>query len=347
MIKRSSVLTLLCICLLGSVGCSKEPYAKTQFQEIKDTKIKIGLSVDSFIIERWQREKDIFISRAGELGAEVNVQDANGDIKEQIAQVEYLIDKKMDVITIIPIDADALADVVRKAKRAGIKIIAYDRIMTHVNVDLYISFDNKKVGELMAKSLIKSTPEKGNILMLCGPLIDNNVLQVTEGFKEVLYKSNLNVIDKVHVEQWVPERAFALTNEKLRSSYTIDGIMCGNDGLAGQAIKALAERRMAGTVSVVGQDADVEACQRIVEGTQNMTVYKPVDKLAKKAVEYAVRLAQGETLEISETFFDGTFEVPYEKLEPIAVTKENIDEVIIDGGFHPKEDVYLNILNSN
>jgi len=345
--KTRPILTLMCICLLGTAGCSTTSYDKTQVQETKSTKIKIGLSVDSFIIERWQREKDIFISKAQELGAEVNVQDANGDIDEQIAQIEYLIKEKMDVIAIIPIVADALTDVVKKAKKAGIKIIAYDRIMTNADVDLYISFDNKKVGELMATSLVDSMPEKGNILMICGPLTDNNVVQLTEGFEEVLHKSNLNVIDKVHVEQWVPEKAFALTNEKLRLAYTIDGIMCGNDGFAGQAIRALAEKRLAGTVSVVGQDADVEACQRIVEGTQSMTVYKPVDKLAKKAAEYAVDLAKGNALEITESFFDGEFDVPYEKLEPIAVTRENIDKVIIEGGFHSKEDVYLNIFNNH
>lgn len=344
-IKRP-ILISICICLLGNVGCSTVHYDKTQVKEVENTKIKIGLSVDSFILERWQREKDIFISRAQELGAEVNVQDANGDINEQIDQIDYFIKKKMDVITIIPISADALTDIVEKAKRAGIKVIAYDRIMTNANVDLYISFDNKKVGELMAKSLIDSMPEKSSILMICGPLTDNNVVQLTEGFEEVLHKSSLSVIDKVYVDEWLPERAFTLTNDKLKLSYTIDGIMCGNDSFAGQAVRALAEKRMAGKVSVVGQDADVEACQRIVEGTQNMTVYKPVDQLAKKAAEYAVHLAKGNVIVTSNSFFDGAFEVPYEKLEPTAVTKENIDEVIIESGFHLKEDVYLNMPNS-
>ncbi|MDF2594803.1 MAG: periplasmic binding protein/LacI transcriptional regulator [Clostridia bacterium] len=343
--RRNDILILICVCLLGSVGCSTA-YHKTQSEETKNTKIRIGLSVDSFLLERWQREKDIFISKAQELGAEVNVQDANGDIDQQIAQIEYLIDAKMDVITIIPIASDALTNVVKKAKRVGIKVIAYDRIVTNANVDLYISFDNKKVGELMAKNLIESVPKNGNVLMICGPLTDNNVLQVTERFEEVVNKSKLNIIDKVYVEQWVPEKAFALTNEKLRSAYTIDGIMCGNDSFAGQAIRALAERRLAGAVSVVGQDADVEACQRIVEGTQNMTVYKPVDELARKAAEYAVNLANGELIDVFDKFFDGAFEVPYEKLEPIPVTKKNMDKAIIEEGFHLKEDVYLNVYNN-
>ncbi len=341
--RKRGIWALISLCLWAGVGCvSGDAYTRVEKQEGEE-KIKIGLSVDSFVIERWQRERDIFISKAQELGAEVNVQNASGDVEEQIAQIEYLIDKKMDVITIIPIDSNALREVVRKAKRAGIKVIAYDRLLTNAGVDLYISFDNEKVGELMAQSLIESVPLQGNILMICGPLTDNNVLLINKGFEKVLERSTLQLLDTSYVEQWIPEKAFTITNKYLQRSTKIDGIMCGNDGVAGQTIKALAERRLAGKVSVVGQDADIDACQRIVEGTQTMTVYKPVDELAEKAVEYAIRLAKGEKIDAPYTIDDGSFEVPYEKLEPIAVTKENMKEVIIDGGFHSKEDVYLNI----
>jgi D-xylose transport system substrate-binding protein len=341
--KGFGLFTIICICLLLGVACSKSTSKEADTYETESEKIKIGLSVDSFLIERWQREKDLFVSCAKELGAEVNVQDANGNVEEQIEQVEYLIKEKVDVITIIPIDANKLSRVIKKAKKSGIKVIAYDRIVSNANVDLYISFDNRKVGKLMAQSLVETVPEGGNVLMIGGPLTDHNVTQITEGFEEVINNSSLAVADKVYLEQWLPERAFALTNEKIRQSYEIDGIMCGNDGLAGQAIKALAENRLAGKVSVVGQDADLEACQRIVEGTQTMTVYKPVNQLAKQAAEYAVMLAKGKTLDLNENFFDGTYLVPYKRLEPTAVTKENIDEVIIEDGFHLREDVYLNI----
>lgn len=340
---RKGLVALLCVCLMGNVGCSAAYSAEAPAKETQSTKLKIGLSVDSFVLERWQREKDIFVSRAQELGAEVNVQNASGDVKEQIAQIEYLINQEMDVIAIIPIDAKAIGGVVKKAQKAGIKIIAYDRIISNANADLYISFDNKKVGQLMAENIVRNTPSGGNILMICGPLTDNNVVQITEGFEEVLNKSTLNITNKIFIDEWLPEKAFTLTNEELRRAYSINGIMCGNDGLAGQSIRALAEKRLAGKVSVVGQDADVEACQRVVEGTQSMTVFKPVDKLAKEAAEYAVMLAKGEALNLSENFFDGQYNVPYKRLEPTAVTKENMDKVIIESGFHLKEDVYLNI----
>ena len=133
-----------------------------------------------------------------------------------------------------------------------------------------------------------------------------------------------------------------MTGEYLDSNTPPEGIMCGNDNIAGNAIRALSERRLAGSICVVGQDADLDACQRIVEGTQCMTVYKPVEKLARRAAELAVELARRETIKVQETISDGTFDVPYEKLTPVAVTRDNMDE-IITGKYHEESDIYLNI----
>ena len=107
----------------------------------------------------------------------------------------------------------------------------------------------------------------------------------------------------------------------------------------------LAEKRMAGRILVVGQDADLEACQRIVEGTQLMTVYKPVEKLAQRAAECTVALVQNETIvgEDVTTLNNGKYQIPYVALKPVCVTEDNINEVIINSGFHLKEDVYLNV----
>lgn len=320
-------------------GCTKQNNTPV-LEEKKDT-IKIGMTFDSFILERWQRDRDVFVSKAKELGAEVNVQNANGDLKEQISQIEYFIDKKMDVIVVIAIDSVGISDVVNKAKKEGIKVIAYDRLIQNSGVDLYISFDNEKVGTLMAEHMRKQLGDTGKVLMINGPLEDNNVPLVMKGFQNEIMKTDIEIIGIEHSAGWHAETAFSLTNEYLKI-HDIDGIMCGNDNLAGQSIKALAERRLAGKICVVGQDADLDACQRIVEGTQDMTVYKPVEKLASLAASFAVSMAKGEEIKTSETFFDGTNDVPYEKLEPIAVTKDNIDDVIV-GEYHLEEDVYLNI----
>jgi len=323
-------------------GCDHHKEAAEE-TNIAEEKIQIGLSFDSFVIERWQRDRDIFVSTAQDLGAEVNVQNANGNYKEQISQIEYLIEKKMDAIVIITADSDALSDVLKKAKEAGIVTIAYDRLVRNADVDLYLSIDSEEVGRLMAETLVEEVPEGGNIVIIYGSPVDHNVTLMEKGVQEVLEESSLHVIYTAYADNWLAEEAFHAVNSALAITEEIDGVLCGNDDLASQAFRALSENRLAGKVVLTGQDAELAACQRIVEGTQTMTVYKQVDKLAKLAAEYAVKMVRGEEVDLSATVYDGSQDVPYVKLEAIAVTKDNIDEVIIKGGFQQKEDVYLNV----
>ncbi len=329
--------------LLGIGGCAADTSQVIPDKSESEDRIQIGMTFDSFIIERWQRDRDAFVAKATkELGAQVNIQNANGDIAEQNKQIDYFIEKKMDVIVIVPIDSDAVTDAVKRAKKAGIRVIAYDRLINNANVDLYITFDNEKVGALMAQTIKENIPDDGNILMMCGPLEDNNVVLVQEGFMRELETSNIEIKAIEHATGWVAENGFDFVSDYLGEDTKIDAVMCGNDGIAAQAIHALSERRLAGKVCVVGQDADLDACQRIVEGTQTMTVYKPVEKLAQKAAEYAVKLANEDALQVTDTFDDGSGEVPYVGLEPIAVTKDNMD-VIINDGYHLEEEIYLNV----
>lgn len=335
---------LLCVLL---TGCEAKESKSEQSNPEQDDKIQIGMSFDSFVIERWQRDRDVFVSTAKEMGAVVNVQNANGDVEKQREQIDYFINKGVDVIVIVCIDSESLKATVQKARDEGIKIIAYDRLVTNSNADLYITFDNEMVGTLMATALSDAVEDGGNVLMLGGSPLDNNVPLVESGFRSVCTRKNMEVIDAIHCDGWRAELAadYIYNNPDMVSK--ADAIMCGNDNLAGQVIRALAEKRLAGNVPVVGQDADLEACQRIVEGTQTMTVYKPVEKLAKRAAECAICLAKGIPLADPDvtTISDGTYEIPYIGLQPIAVTKDNIDEVIIGSGFHLKEDVYLNVPN--
>ncbi|SFR84521.1 substrate-binding domain-containing protein [Anaeromicropila populeti] len=342
MVKKIAAILILFTAVIALGGCSKEKEDSKE-QNVEESKIQIGLSFDSFVIERWQRDRDVFVSTANELGAEVNVQIANGDVEKQISQIKYLIDKKVDVIVIIPVDAKACTDVLKKARSEGIKIVAYDRLVCDARADLYISFDNKEVGRLMGKALSDSLPDGGNIITVFGPKTDYNVTLLEEGFYEYIEDKNLKVVYSAYADDWQAEEAYAAVNEALIENPDINGILCGNDDLASQAVRALSENRLAGKVVVTGQDADLAACQRIVEETQEMTVYKPVDKLAKSAAEYVVKLANNEAVEAEEVINDGTYDVPYVKLEPIAVTKENMNSVIIEGGFQQKEDVYLNV----
>lgn len=342
--KRKSLLLILMMLILTTVsvmGCGQTVKESDAAQEESDV-IRIGFSMDSFLIERWQRDRDLFVSKAQELGAEVNVQNANGEVSRQISQIEYFIEKKMDVIVIVAIDGEGLSEVVEKAKKAGIKVIAYDRLILNADVDLYITFDNEKVGTLMGEHLRRALGDEGTIICINGSPTDNNVTMVFGGFKEALEGSDIRIDRTGYADNWLAEIGFDFVSEYLAEGNVPDGIMCGNDDIATQVVKALSENRLAGQVYVTGQDADLAACQRIVEGTQYMTVYKPLEMLAQRAAEMAVAMAGGETPHTSDTIFDGTYDVPLEKLEPVAVTKENMDEVII-GKYHQKNEVYLNV----
>lgn len=341
-IKNVVVLLLIIIVTAVSVfGCGQAMPENDVETEESDA-IQIGFSMDSFLIERWQRDRDLFVSKAQELGAEVNVQNANGEVNRQISQIEYFIEKKMDVIVIVAIDGETLSEVVEKAKKAGIKVIAYDRLILNADVDLYITFDNEKVGVLMGEYLRKALGGEGKIICINGSPTDNNVTMVFGGFKEALQGSEITIDRTGYADNWLAEIGFDFVSEYLAEGNVPDGIMCGNDDIATQVVKALSENRLAGQVYVTGQDADLVACQRIVEGTQYMTVYKPIELLAQRAAEMAVALAKDEAPETEETINNGTYDVPLEKLDPVGVTKENMDEVII-GKYHQKSDVYLNV----
>ena len=330
------------VLILALAGCGTATPSSDEKPAQESDTIKIGLSIDSLLIERWSRERDLFVSKAQELGAEVNVQNANGVVDEQIKQIRYFIDKKMDVIVVIAIDDIALRDTIADAKKAGVKVIAYDRPIRNANADLYLSVDNEKVGELMAEYIKKKIGNEGTIIQVKGSPTDYNVQMVQNGFERILSTTRIKIDYAEFSNGWVAENGFTVTDEYLKTGKTPDAIMCGNDNLAAHAIRALIEHRLGGKVCVVGQDADLEACQRIVEGTQYMTVYKPVEKLAVKAAERAVDMANGVPLGLKDTFNDGTYDVPYEKLEPVAVTKQNMDEVIT-GKYHQKNEIYLNV----
>lgn len=347
---RKKAAFLLCLILIAqlSMGCKGKAEDKKTANQ-KENGIKIGFTIDTLVLDRWIRDRDVFTAVAQEQGASVDVQNANNDVEKQKQQIKDFITKKMDVIVIVAVDSYQLADVVDEARKEGIKVISYDRLIQGTATDLYITVDNESVGEEMGQTMMEQLPDGGNVVMICGPVSDPNSKDVANGFEKKIKDSNLKVVKKTNVASWKPETGFQAVNEAISELEEVDGVMCGNDAIAGYAIKALSEKQMAGKVVVTGQDADLEACQRIVEGTQTMTVYKPIERLAKVAAKCAVKLANGEQIvgtdlrESSVKMTDEGIEVPYWGLPPIAVTKENMDSVIIDLGFHLRDEVYLNV----
>lgn len=343
--KRALIALLLAFVFLFT-ACKKEVKDPGNVKSTKEDSCTIGMSFDSFVIERWIRDRDVFVSTANGLGADVNVQSANGDVETQISQIKYFIKSKVDAIVIVTIDSDALTPVIEEAENAGIPVVCYDRIVRNAGCSLYISFNNEAVGMAMGNGICKSIPDGSDIVKVMGPNSDFNVEQVMNGFDKACKDHYLNVLASCNCDEWKPEIAYEFINNNIDTVKEAEAIMCGNDALAGEVIHALAERGLSRKIFTVGQDADLEACQRIVEGTQLMTVYKPVERLAVLAAECTVKLAKGQPLENVSKFNDGKHEIPYIAIEPVGVFKENIDEIIINSGFHQHDEVYMNVAGS-
>ncbi len=348
-LRRLSVIAIFISLLMTSFSACQEKTEIAQEESEKGYKLKIGLMMDTLVQERWLRDRDIFVARATELGAEVIVQTANNDSAEQLKQAQYLVNRNVDVLVIVPHDAGEAGEIVNIARSRGIKVVAYDRLIQQSNCDFYISFDNIKVGELMGKAAIRKAPA-GNYIIINGSRSDNNAYMFNEGYKNVLKEKiedgSIKIIDEIWASDWKYEEAFNCVENALARGENIDAVIAGNDTLAGAAVEALAERRLAGKVTVIGHDADLDGCQRVVEGTQEATVYKPIDKIAKTAAELVVQMFDGDMEAADDKIFDGRYTVPYYKIEPILVTKENMLETIIKDNFHRFEEVYLNIPQS-
>src|SRR6266498_3902341 len=228
-------LALIIISLLAfSAACVRGPAEKDGTGRSRSGPVRIGLSLDTLKEERWQRDRDLFVQRAKELGADVLVQAANGDDHVQMQQAENLLTQGVDVLVVVPHNGEVTGAIVDSAKGQKVPVIAYDRLIRNSEPELYVSFDNEKVGELQAKYLLDRAP-KGNYVLIGGAPANNNVV----------------------------------------------AIVASNDATAGGCIRALEGQRLAGKVLVSGQDADLAGLQRIVAGTQSMTVYKPVAQLAR------------------------------------------------------------------
>ncbi|RKD33180.1 sugar ABC transporter substrate-binding protein [Thermohalobacter berrensis] len=315
-------------------------------EDKEDNKIKIGFSLGTLKEERWLKDRDILMAKVRELGAEILVQNANNNDNDQIKQVKYLLEQNIDVLIIVPNDLIKASYAVELAKRKGVKVISYDRLVLNSDIDMYISFDNIKVGKLMAQYVLNKAP-KGNYVIVNGPESDNNTNMIKEGYDEILrpkiQQGDIKIICEERAPNWMKEYAFKVVDKLLQKGKKIDAIIAGNDGLADGIIEALSEHRLAGKIPVVGQDADLAACQRVVEGTQLMTVYKPIEKLAHATAKVAISLARGESIDIEKTIYNGKYHIPYYVINPIAVDKYNIDDTVIKDGFHMKDDVYRNL----
>lgn len=347
--KRTSraIVVLLAAMLFVSVlaGC-KTAAAPAPAPAPVAQKLKIGLSLATLQEERWVRDKDRITKDCADQGIELLTQIANMDAATQESQCENLFTQGINVLILAPQDAAAAATIVDKAHAAGVKVISYDRlVMNTANDDVYISFDNVQVGVLQGTWLTKAVP-KGNYAILSGAPTDNNAKLFKQGAMSIIQplvdKGAIKIVADQPVVEWKPENAQKIMENALTANKNnIQGILAPNDGTAGGCIQALAAQGLAGKVPITGQDAELAAAQRIVKGTQGMTVFKDTRMLGDAAVEAAKTMFAGQPLaNATQTVNNGKMDVPSILLVPIAVTKENIDATLIASGYLLKADVY-------
>jgi len=311
--------------------------------------IRIGFSAasDTFLLERWDRDIKIFMASAREHGAEVIFAKSPGNAMGQIPQIQYLLEQNIDVLVVIPEDMELLSGIIKKIIDKGIPVLSYDRPIMNIPITGYVSFDNKEVGRLLAGALISKVP-RGKYLIINGSIRDNNSYEVNRGVHEILdpffEKEEISLVEEIWLEEWSFDEATKKIGDVLARTQDIQAISAANDMIAEAAIRLLSERRLAGKVAVVGQDADLLSCQRVMEGTQLITVYKPIALLAERAALLAVAMARGELPE-PEQYIDnnsGTG-IPFYVETPIAVYNKDMDDTVIKDGFHSKDDVYRKI----
>ena len=307
----------------------------------------IGISLDTLKEERWQRDRDTFQKRADELGIDLLIQDANSDDTRQMQDVQALISRRVGAIILAPHNGAAMAKAVDLAHEAGIPVISYDRLVSG-DVDLYVSFDTVRIGEMQAQALLAKA--KGHrplrLVRIQGAKTDHNSFLLKEGQDKILgpliAKGEVKVLHEDWAEDWKPENAKKIMNAALTThGRDIDAVLCANDGTSGGAIQALSEEGL--QIPVVGQDAELVACQRIAAGSQAATIYKPTHLEVDAALDAAIKLAQRRPVIARDEIDNGTAKVPTILRDTIVVTRENLLDTVVKDGYHSYDDVYKGV----
>jgi D-xylose transport system substrate-binding protein len=308
--------------------------------------LKIGFSVGDFSSDRWSQEPQIFNEAAKSQGAKVLFEYAYGDAAKQLSQAALLIAAGVKVLVVFPTSAENWEGIIALAHQAGVKVIAYERMMKNADVDYYFSFYNEDVGRQQAKYALDHHP-KGNFLLLEGPTNDINSLLFLKGQKEVLKpyidRGDIKIVLEKHLDTWNSIDAYNMVQSFLeKNKIPIDAIIAANDELAGGSIMALEMAQSGDTPVITGQDASVGGCQNIIDGKQNMTVYKSIRNLATQSAQNCVRLARGESaLGINSVMSNGTKDIPAMLLKTVVVDKNNMKQTVIADGYLKAEQLHF------
>ena len=331
---------LLCLCalLLALVlsGCSmfEKPPAK-----------KIGISFGAGPAARWAQERVFMEEHAKSLGLEAIVRFNTTDKpKTQQEDCKELIDSGISVLIIMPRDGTKFAETMKYARSKNVKVIAYARPFIKQNSDLFIGYDNYRLGQtegLYAIEMVRS----GNYIILKGDKADNNSTALYEGIMKHVQPATadgVNIILDDFVPGWSPDKAKEMVRAALlKNDKKIDAIMAPNDRIAGAAVEVLKELGITNRVIVTGMDGELSAVQRIVKGEQHMSVYLHLKDFAVTAVDQAKSYIDKKEFNINSEFVDESgLKTPSYLVSGKVITQQTIDKFIIEPGVYTKEQVY-------
>lgn len=317
----------------------------------------IGIAMPTKSSARWISDGNSMVKQFEAAGYKTDLQYAEDDIPNQLAQIENMIVKGVDVLVIAAIDGTTLSNALQQAADSGIKVIAYDRLIRDsANVDYYATFDNFKVGVQQASSIVNALDmSKGpyNIELFGGSPDDNNAYFFYNGAMSVLQplidegklvvRSGQMGMDTVGTLRWDGAVAQARMDNLLSAYYSdarVDAVLSPYDGLS---IGILSSLKGVGYGSadqpmpvVSGQDAEVQSVKSILAGEQHSTIFKDTRELARVTVGMVNALLQGGKPEINDTstYDNGVKVVPSYLLEPVAVDETNWEKILIDSGYY-------------
>jgi len=336
--KHSLVLVPLLGAALGLAACGSD--SETPPDEAEgEVAGKIGVILpDTESSVRWESaDRPALEAAFEEAGVEYDIQNAEGDAERMTQIADTMIGDGVTVLAIVNLDSESGAAIQEKAQSQGVATIDYDRLTLGGSAEYYVSFDNVVVGELQGQGLADCLGDKkANIVYLNGSPTDNNATLFAEGAHSVLDPmTNFTVVGEQAVPDWDNEEAATIFQQLFTAADgKVDGVLAANDGLGGAAISILEGNGQAGKVPVTGQDATVEGLQNVLAGTQCMTVYKSATQEAGALADAAIALVNGEEAETTGVTVDSSddSEVPSILLEPQAITKDSVGDVIADGG---------------
>jgi len=302
---------------------------------------KVGVILpDTKSSARWETADKPLLEQAFKAaGVEYDIQNAQGDKTQFQTIADQMITNGANVLMIVNLDSGTGKAVLDKAKSQGVATIDYDRLTLNGGAQYYVSFDNVAVGTLQGEGLAKCLEGKGkksgNIVYLNGSPTDNNATLFKQGYDGVLSKmAQYKKVADQSVPDWDNQQAGTIFEQMYtKEKGKIDGVLAANDGLGNAAIAILKKNNANGEVPVTGQDATVQGLQNILAGDQCMTVYKAVKQEADAAAKLAVGLAKGEQQTAPDTIKDPQSgrDVPSVLLQPVAITIDNINDVVKDG----------------